>query len=132
MSRGAILQATLLALAAAGSAVARAEGDLDLSDRLELKTDDGAYRLGQFQDPFSLEELTRSRYSTFMERGLSNAFAPGYHGGVSRGNQSHRWESHAAGGGPAVGLAGPCDARDGFTPCPDRPMPDRVALTAKL
>ena len=57
----------------------------------ELKSWD--FRVGQFQEPFSLEELTSSRYITFMERALPNAFVPGYHLGASVHYQGKNWQA---------------------------------------
>ncbi len=42
----------------------------------------GNVRVGQFKEPFSLEELTSSNYITFMERSLANTFAPGRNTGI--------------------------------------------------
>ena len=42
----------------------------------------GNVRIGHFKEPFSLEELTSSKYITFMERSLVNTFAPSRNTGV--------------------------------------------------
>lgn len=42
---------------------------------------------GQFKEPFNLENLTTSRFATFMERGLTTAFTPGRRVGAMVGTR---------------------------------------------
>ncbi|MFQ6034421.1 MAG: OprO/OprP family phosphate-selective porin [Sedimentisphaerales bacterium] len=60
-----------------------AGGDADLKDAYLGLTDFpiGKLRFGHFKEPFSLEELTSSKYITFLERALPNVFAPGRNAG---------------------------------------------------
>lgn len=62
-----------------------AGGDADFKDTYLGFTDvvgDADVKVGHFKEPFSLEELTSSKYLTFLERSLPNAFSPGRNTGV--------------------------------------------------
>lgn len=52
-------------------------------------------RVGHFQEPFSLEEMTSSNYITFMERALPNALVPSYHLGVGVDSHGKNWSGAA-------------------------------------
>ena len=70
-----------------------AGGDADVKDAYieYLGEFDSSTKIGQFKEPFSLEELTSSRYITFMERALPNEFAPGRNIGVGVSHQGESW-----------------------------------------
>lgn len=62
-----------------------AGGDADFKDVfLGFKNVDqvGNIRVGQFKEPFSIEQQTSSNYLTFMERSLVNTFVPSRNVGV--------------------------------------------------
>jgi phosphate-selective porin OprO/OprP len=61
------------------------------------------FTVGQFKEPFSLEEQTSSRFTTFMERGLPNAFAPGYSIGMMADTHGADWTAAAGLFGLGVG-----------------------------
>ncbi|MEK6766777.1 MAG: porin [Planctomycetota bacterium] len=58
----------------------------------------GNFRVGHFKEPFSLEELTSSRYITFMERSLNNAFVPSRNTGFMLHNHMLKERMTWAGG----------------------------------
>jgi phosphate-selective porin OprO/OprP len=58
----------------------------------------GYIRFGHYKAPFSLEELTSSKYITFMERSLPNIFAPGREVGITAYNHSTNQNWTWAGG----------------------------------
>jgi phosphate-selective porin OprO/OprP len=61
-----------------------AGGNADFKDLyIGLKdTPVGNIRIGHFFEPFSLEALTSSKFTTFLERALPNAFAPARNVGI--------------------------------------------------
>jgi len=48
----------------------------------------GDVLIGHFKGPFSMEELTSSRYTTFLERALPNYFVTGREAGIMAANRS--------------------------------------------
>lgn len=48
----------------------------------------GHVRLGHFKEPFSLDQLTSSKFTMFMERNLADVFAPSRNVGIMAFNQS--------------------------------------------
>ena len=70
-----------------------ADGDADIKDAYISYDGFAASRIkvGQFKEPFSLEELTSSRYITFMERALPNELAPGRHIGIGADTRWDQW-----------------------------------------
>ncbi len=65
--------------------LAGGSGDVDLKDvYLYLKEVlGGEVRAGHYKEPFGLEQLTSSRFITFMERSVMAAFAPDRNSGLS-------------------------------------------------
>jgi len=62
------------------------------------KTPIGSIRIGHFKEPFSIEELTSSKYIAFLERSLNSMFAPGRNTGVMLHGNAARKRVHWAAG----------------------------------
>lgn len=63
----------------------------------------GRIRIGQYQEPFSIEELTSSRFITFIQRGLPNALVPGYNVGLEVQRRTKLWTATVGLFGERVG-----------------------------
>ena len=79
------------------------EFDFDLADNeLEIKDFWGAYigientilKFGNQKMPITLDDVTTSRWTTFMERGLLNAFVPSRQIGFSAAHWGKNWMIH--------------------------------------
>ena len=74
-----------------GGNVSSAGVNLDDAYVRYLGFDHVVLTVGQHTEPFSLEEQTSSLHTTFMERALPNAFAPGTTLGISAATGGKNW-----------------------------------------
>ncbi len=88
------------------------EWDIDVADNeVEIKDfwmayvgfDNMIIKLGNHKMPFSMEEVTSSRYIVFMERALPNVFTPGRRIGLSVTKWADNWRIQAGFYGQEVG-----------------------------
>ena len=70
-------------------------------------------KVGHFKQPFSLQNMTSSKYITFTERGLPHLFTPGRAIGVGVGRSGNNWSLNAGLFGEGIdGASG--DEDEGF------------------
>jgi len=100
------------------------EGEFDFADNetsvksafIAYSGFEAAYiQIGNFKEPFSLEEHTSSRYITFMERGLPNVFAPGRNLGIGILTHGDNWTFGVGAFGEGVGDTRTNDEGYGFS-----------------
>lgn len=53
------------------------------------------FKVGHFKQPFSLQNMTSSKYITFTERALPHLFAPGRAIGIGAGRSGNKWSISA-------------------------------------
>jgi len=69
----------------------------------------GAVTVGHFKEPYSLENMTSSKYTMFIERSLPAAFLPGRSIGLSYATHGENWSANAGVFGKGVDDAGAND-----------------------
>ncbi len=69
--------------------------------------------VGHFKQPFSLQNMTSSKYITFTERGLPHLFTPGRAIGVGAGRSGNNWSLNAGIFGEGIDAASG-DEDEGF------------------
>jgi phosphate-selective porin OprO/OprP len=74
--------------------------------------DNLSLKLGNFKDPFSLQEQTSSKFVTFTERSLTTAFAAGRHIGFMGTTAHQHWTLAAGLFGDTVSTKGGTDDED--------------------
>ncbi len=72
-------------------------------------TGPGAITAGHFKEPFSLENMTSSKYTMFIERSLPAAFLPGRSIGLAYAAHGQDWSANAGVFGKGVDDAGAND-----------------------
>lgn len=102
----------------------RASAQYDLADEKErFRTlwlrytgfKDSYLTIGQFREPFSLEEVTSSNNTIFMERSLANALAPGTSVGLGQQRWGDRWSAEAGAFlGSSIEQADAFSAKEGY------------------
>ncbi len=70
-----------------------AGNEVDIKDAyLGYRVESTMFKVGNFRSPFSLEEVTTSRYISFIERGLPNAFPTGRLLGLAGYKWGRNWQ----------------------------------------
>lgn len=72
------------------------------------------FKLGNFKDPFMLQEQTSSKYVTFTERSLMDAFSAGRHIGAMASTAHKHWTVAAGYFGGAVNTSSANNKDDGW------------------
>ncbi|RME32869.1 MAG: porin [Gammaproteobacteria bacterium] len=74
----------------------------------------GSVKMGHFKEPWSLDDQTSSKYVTFIERALPEAFSPGRAIGLGWSGAGLRWSAAVGLFGEGVGKPAVATAQEGY------------------